>query len=96
VKWANETRFTIAAEKTKTLLVHRRRPRVHSRPSLKIWMGECILEMVRHHKILGLIFDEILNWKEHLKIVKARASKRRNLLKTLAHKEIEDTPEDTP
>jgi hypothetical protein len=73
VKWTNEIGFTIAAEKTKTLLVHRRRPRVQSRPSLKIWMGECILEMVRHHKILGLIFDEILNWKEHLKIVKARA-----------------------
>jgi hypothetical protein len=46
-------------------------------------MGECILEMVRHHKILCLIFDEILNWKEHLKIVKARASKKRNLLNNL-------------
>jgi hypothetical protein len=87
MKWANETGFTISDEKTKTLLVYRRRPRVQSRPTLKIWRGECMLEMVRHHKILGLIFDEKLNWTEHLKTVKARASKKLNLLKTLAHKE---------
>jgi hypothetical protein len=82
---ANETGFTISAEKTKTLLVHRRRPRVQSRPTLKIWMKECMLEMVRHHRILGLIFDERLNWRD-LKTVKARASKKLNLLQTLAHK----------
>jgi hypothetical protein len=41
-------------------------------------MGECMLEKVRNHRILSLIFDEKLNWKEHLKTVK--------LLKTLAHK----------
>jgi hypothetical protein len=75
VKWASETGFTISAEKTKTQLVHRRRPRVLQRPSLKIWMGECMLEMVRQHRILGLFLDEKLNWKEHLKNVKARASK---------------------
>jgi hypothetical protein len=87
VKWASETGFTISAEKMKTLLVHRRRPRVLPRPSLKISMGERMLEMVRHHRILGLILDEKLNWKEHLKNVKARTSKKLNLLKTLAHKE---------
>jgi hypothetical protein len=44
-----------------------------------------MLEMVRHHRILGLIFDESLNLKEQLKTVKARTSKKVNLLKTLAH-----------
>jgi hypothetical protein len=48
-------------------------------------MGECMLKMVRHHRILGLVFGERLNWKEHLNNVKARASKKVNLLKTLAH-----------
>jgi putative SOS response-associated peptidase YedK len=86
VKLARETGLTISAEKTKTLLVHRRRPRVLLRPSLKIWMGERMLEMVRHHRILSLILDKKLNWKEQLKNVKARASKKLNLLKTLAHK----------
>jgi hypothetical protein len=46
-----------------------------------------MLAMIRHHKILGLIFDEKFNWKEHLKTVKARTSKKLNLLNTLAHKE---------
>jgi hypothetical protein len=45
-----------------------------------------MLEMVRHHRILGPIFEKF-NWKEHLKTVKARASKKLNLLKTLAHNE---------
>jgi hypothetical protein len=76
MKWANETGFTISAEKTKTLLVHKSRPRFQSRPILMIWMGECILEMVRHHRILGLIFDEKFYWKEHLTTVKARAIKK--------------------
>jgi putative SOS response-associated peptidase YedK len=80
MKWASETGFTISAEKTKTQLVHRRRPRVLQRSSLKIWMGERMLEMVRHHR-MGLILDEKLNCKEHLKNVKARASKKLNLSK---------------
>jgi hypothetical protein len=86
MKWANETGLTIS-EKTKTLLVLRRRPRVQSRPTLNIWMGEYMLVMVRHNKILGLIFDEKLIWKEHLKTVKARTSKKLNLLRIPAHKE---------
>jgi hypothetical protein len=36
---------------------------------------------------IGPYFDERLNWKEHLKTLTARASKKLNLLKTLAHKE---------
>jgi hypothetical protein len=64
-------------------------------------MGDRMLEMVRHHRILGLILDEKLNWNEHIKKVKERASKKLNLLKTLAHKEWggggpEDTAENTP
>jgi hypothetical protein len=46
-----------------------------------------MLEIVRHQRILGLISDEKLNWKEQLKTVKACASKKLNLLKTMAHKE---------
>jgi hypothetical protein len=75
MKWVNETGFSISAEKTKTLLVHKRRPRAQSRPTLKIWMGECMLEMGRHQRILSLIFDERLNWKEHLKTVKCVQAK---------------------
>jgi hypothetical protein len=37
-----------------------------------------MLEMVRHHRILGLIFDEKFNWKEHLKTVKAKTERPKN------------------
>jgi hypothetical protein len=42
--------------------------------------------MVRQHRILGLIVDDRLKWRVHLKDVKARAKKKLGLLKTLAHK----------
>jgi hypothetical protein len=32
--------------------------------------------MVKKHRILGLTFDERLNWKEHIKDVKARATRK--------------------
>jgi hypothetical protein len=51
--------------------------------------------MVRHHRILGLILDEKLNCKEHLKNAKALARKKLNLLKNLAHEEWSGGPEDT-
>jgi hypothetical protein len=35
------------------------------------------------HRILGQIIDDRLNWKVHLKDVKARAGKRLGLLKIL-------------
>jgi hypothetical protein len=38
--------------------------------------------MVREHRILGIIIDDRLNWKVHLK-----AGKKLGLLKTLAHKQ---------
>jgi hypothetical protein len=38
--------------------------------------------MVKKHRILGLTFDERLNWKEH---IKARATRKLNVLKSLSH-----------
>jgi hypothetical protein len=42
--------------------------------------------MTNQHRVLGLIMDERMNWKEHLKDTKTRATKKLNLLKTLSHK----------
>jgi hypothetical protein len=46
-----------------------------------------MLEMVGHHRILGLTVDERLYWKEHLKTVQACTNKKLNLPKNLTHKE---------
>jgi hypothetical protein len=45
-----------------------------------------MIEMTNQHRVLGLIIEERMNWKEHLKETKAREMKNLNLLKTLSHK----------
>jgi hypothetical protein len=40
-------------------------------------------ENVKHSKLLGLIFDQTLTWREHIKYVAAKARKSINLLVTL-------------
>jgi hypothetical protein len=86
VKWTKETGFNISVEKTKAMLIHRGKPRVYEPPKLKVRLGPNVIEMVRQHRILGLIIDGRLNWKVHLKVVKARAGKKLGLLERLAHK----------
>jgi hypothetical protein len=71
------------------MLIHRRRPRIEGDTSLKlrVLIGTGRIEMVKKHRILALTFDERLNWKEHIKDVKdvkARATKKLNLLKSLS------------
>jgi hypothetical protein len=43
-----------------------------------------ILKVVNTHRILGLILDRQLTWTPHIKTVKAKCSKRLNLLRHLA------------
>jgi hypothetical protein len=79
VKWTKETGFHISVEMRKPMLIHRRKPRFYERPKLKVRLGQNAIEMVRQHRILGLIIDDRPNWK-------ARAGK----LNTLAHKKWEE------
>jgi hypothetical protein len=60
VKWTKETGFNISVEKTKAMLIHRRKPRVYERPKLKVRLGPNAIKMVRQYRILGLIIDERL------------------------------------
>jgi hypothetical protein len=54
-------------------------------PKLKVKLEPSVIEMEGKHRILGQIIDHRLNWKVHLKDVKARAGKRLGLLKILEH-----------
>jgi hypothetical protein len=86
-RWASNNGFKISPKKTKTMLIHRRRPRTegNTRFKLRVLTGTERIEMVKKHRILGLTFDEGLNWKDHIKDVKARATRKLNLLKSLSH-----------
>jgi hypothetical protein len=66
------------------MLIHRRRPRTeeNTRFKLRALSGTEKIEMVKKHRILGLMFDEGLNWKQHIKDVNARATRKLNLLKS--------------
>jgi hypothetical protein len=84
-RWAKRWKLP---EKTEIMLIHRRRPRIegNTRFKLRVLIGTEEIEMVKKQRILGLTFDERLNWKEHIKDVKARATRKLNLLKSLAHR----------
>jgi hypothetical protein len=59
--------FKISPEKTKTMLIHRRRSRTEGNTRFKLRnIGTEKIEMVKKHRILGLTFDERLNSKEHI------------------------------
>jgi hypothetical protein len=75
VKWTKETGFNISVEKTKAMLIHRRESRIYERPKLKVRLGPNVIEMFKQHRLLGLIIDDSLNWKVHLKDLKARAAR---------------------
>jgi hypothetical protein len=86
IKWSNVNGFRISAEKTKSMFIHRWNRVLGRTPRIRIWINNVEIVMTNHHRILGLIFDQPLNWKEHIKDVKARAIKKLNIIKSLAHK----------
>jgi hypothetical protein len=55
------------------------------RPKLKVRLGPNAIEIVRQHRILGLIIDDRLNWKVYLKDGTSR-QETGAILKTLVHK----------
>jgi hypothetical protein len=73
--------FSQKSEKKKSIFIHLER-----RPRVRIWINNVEIEMTNHHRILGLIFDQRLNRKVYIKDIKARAMKKLNIIKSLAHK----------
>jgi hypothetical protein len=63
-KWAKQNGFS--TEKTKTMLIYQRKPRVSRKPKIKIRIGTEKIEMVKHHRILGLVIDERMNCNKHI------------------------------
>jgi hypothetical protein len=51
-EWTRRYGFKISTAKMKTILIHRRKPRI------KIWIEGEMIEMTNQHSVLGLIMDE--------------------------------------
>jgi hypothetical protein len=60
----------------------RSRPENHPDPTIRL--NGHILKVVNTHRILGLIMDRQLTWRPHIETMKAKCSKRLNLLRHLA------------
>jgi hypothetical protein len=57
------------------MFIHRRKPKIERRMNLNLFIKNERIEMVRQHRILGVIFDERANWRAHIFDAKARALK---------------------
>jgi hypothetical protein len=52
---------------------------------MKIRIGTEKIVMVKHHRILGLVIDERMNWNKHIQDAKEKVGKKLNLTKWLSH-----------
>jgi hypothetical protein len=68
-KWAEENGFEISTEKTKTMLIHRRRPKIERRLKLNLFIKNERIEVMRAHTCDA----------------KARALKKLNIIKSLSY-----------
>jgi hypothetical protein len=64
-KWAEDNGFEISTEKTKKKLIHRR-PKIGLKLNLFIKNERIEMVRMRQHRILGMIFDERVNWRAHI------------------------------
>jgi hypothetical protein len=70
-RWANEN-GSISTEKTKAMLIYRRKPSVSRNPKMKIRIGTEKIAMVKHHSIPGLVNDERKDWNKHIQDAEPR------------------------
>ncbi|XP_072377723.1 uncharacterized protein [Diabrotica undecimpunctata] len=79
-EWLKKTGLALSTPKSK-LIWFSRRP---CSQSPIITLNGTPLQLVTHHKILGLSFESRLTWKQHISVVKGNAMKRLNIIKALS------------
>ena len=82
--WADSVGFKFSVEKTKAITFYRDKRWLKGQ-SLDLLLYNSPIESCTQVKFLGIIFDQHLNWKEHLDYIKAKALKALDLLKKLSH-----------
>lgn len=73
--------FKFSESKSKSVIFSRKR-RIHS---INLKLGNKIIDKEKSVKFLGMIWDAKLNWREHIKVLKAKVKKRLNILSVLSH-----------
>ncbi|XP_025190911.1 uncharacterized protein LOC112591338 [Melanaphis sacchari] len=80
-RWSSETGFIFSPSKCQSILFNRQK----KIQILEIKMQGNTLPNTKSLRLLGLIFDHKLNWKEHIKKLKATSSKKLNIIKSVSH-----------
>ena len=71
-EWLNANKLTLNVDKTFYMIFHRTRIKTDE---LSLRIGQGTLKETSHHKYLGLIIDNKLNWSAHISHVKNKVSK---------------------
>ena len=84
VNWCDRNKLVINHNKSSCMLVTtKQRANILNRKDLKITIGKEYLQNVRCMKLLGVFFDNNLDFKEHISSVSAKVSKNTALLKRI-------------
>ena len=80
-QWMTSNKLSLNYDKTKYMLVHRR----NDRAVLNLYIDDNKIKQVQSIKYLGVIIDEKLSWKEHIKTVESKISKACGAICKLRH-----------
>ena len=80
LNWTSTSGFKFSTEKTKYTIFSNSK----QIPEIHLTMHNIPIERTDEIKILGLIFDRKLSWKNHLNYLKTTTTQRLNILKTLS------------
>jgi len=81
--WTLNHGFTISVEKTE--IVNFNRSRSYAEPNLTL--NGRMLKVSESARFLGMIFDEKLTWKPHIRNLKMECTKRLSVLRCIAHRD---------
>lgn len=81
-QWSFQSGLTLSSEKTKVMHFCRKR---NCPTLLAPRLNNIALDIVPHHKFLGLTFDKRLTWANHIRNLRITALKSLQLLKTVSH-----------
>lgn len=79
-EWCRHTGFKFSDTKTEFIVLAKRK----KKETVSLTINNKQIKEVRHLKILGLIFDQKLNWVDHIKKLKSDCYNRLNVIKILS------------
>ena len=81
-KWAEDHGFRFSTSKTVSIYFNRKR---NIQPPPQLFLNNNPIPSKSHIKYLGMLLDEKLDWKEHIRQLKVNCTQRLDILKVLSH-----------